>query len=204
VAAAASDFAPGQQRAALVLRDSLRHRRDIEDAYLQHIEQTRVEIVIACAYFFPGRRFRRALMAAARRHVRVRLLLQGQIEYPLLHYASRALYGSLLDAGIEIHEYLESFLHAKVAVFDRRVACVGSSNIDPFSLLLAREANVFVDDTAFAMELHRSLEEAMRVGSRQLPPGEWHRRSLFERARTWLGYAVARTLISSFGFERYH
>jgi cardiolipin synthase len=195
---------PGTQKAALVLRDSLRHRRDIEDAYLHHIERARVEIVIACAYFFPGRRFRRALLAAARRKVRVRLLLQGRIEYPLLHYASRALYGTLLDAGIEIHEYLESFLHAKVAVFDRRIACAGSSNIDPFSLLLAREANVFIDDTRFAMELHRSIEEAMRVGSRRLPPRDWRRRSLWERAVTWLGYGIARALISFFGFERYH
>ena len=94
--------------------------------------------------------------------MRVRLLLQGKIEYPFLHYASRGLYGALLDAGIEIYEYNASLLHAKVAVFDRRVACVGSSNIDPFSLLLAREANVFVDDSAFAAELRASLEEAMR------------------------------------------
>ena len=192
------------QRAALVLRDSLRHRSDIEDAYLAQIEGARVEIVIACAYFFPGRRFRRALLAAARRKVRVRLLLQGRVEYPLLHYASRALYGTLLDAGVEIHEYMESFLHAKVAVFDRRAACVGSSNIDPLSLLLAREANLFVDDTAFAMELHGSLEEAMRAGARQLPPREWRRQSLWERARIRVGYGIARALISLFGFEKYH
>ncbi|HYG54350.1 MAG TPA: cardiolipin synthase ClsB [Burkholderiales bacterium] len=195
---------PGIQKAALVLRDSLRHRHDIEDAYLHYLERARVEVVIACAYFFPGRRFRRVLIAAARRGVRVRLLLQGRIEYPLLHYASRALYGSLLEAGIEIHEYMESFLHAKVAVFDRCVACVGSSNIDPLSLLLAREANVFVDDAAFAMELYRSLEEAMRADSRQLPPRDWHHRPLLERLRTWIGYTIARTLISRFGFERYH
>jgi cardiolipin synthase len=192
------------QRAALVLRDNLRYRSAIEDAYLAEIERARVEIVIACAYFFPGGRFRRALLAAARRNVRVRLLLQGRIEYPLLHYASRALYGSLLDAGIEIHEYMESFLHAKVAVFDRQVACVGSSNIDLLSLLLAREANVFVDDTAFAVELHGSLEEAMRVDARRLPPRDWRRRSLWERARIWIGYGIARVLISLFGFEKYH
>lgn len=194
----------GGQRAALVVRDGLRHRSDIEDAYLEQIGAARVEIVIACAYFFPGRRFRRALAAAAQRGVKTRLLLQGKIEYRLLHYASRALYGSLLDAGIEIHEYHDSFLHAKVAVFDRRTACVGSSNIDPFSLLLAREANVFVDDTAFAMELHRSLEEAMRAGAQRLPPRDWSRQPLLQRVRTWIGYGIARALMSVVGFERYH
>ena len=72
------------------------------------------------------------------------------MEYVLLHYASRALYGAFLDAGIEIHEYHKSFLHAKVAVIDRHWATVGSSNIDPFSLLLAREANVVIEDDGFA------------------------------------------------------
>ena len=194
----------GAHRAALVVRDSLRHRSDIEDAYLAQIESAREEILIACAYFFPGRRFRRALIVAAARGVRVRLLLQGKMEYALVSYASRALYGVLLDAGVEICEYQRSILHAKVAVFDGRVACVGSSNIDPFSLMLAREANVFVDDRGFAAELRASLEEAIRTGSSPLPPRLWRDQPLLVRVRIWLGYALARALISLFGFERYH
>lgn len=192
------------QKAALVVRDNVRHRRDIEHAYLRHIGGAREEIIIACAYFFPGRRFRRAIVLAAARGVRVRLLLQGMVEYPLVHYASRALFGALLDAGVEIHEYNRSILHAKVAVFDARVACVGSSNIDPFSLLLAREANVFVDDRGFARELRASIEEAMRVGATPLPPRQWREQHLLARLRVWVLYGVARLLISAFGLERYH
>lgn len=194
----------GAQRARLVIRDSTHHRRDIERVYLAHLRTARVEVIIACAYFFPGRRFRQALMDAARRKVRVRLLLQGKIEYALLHYASRGLYGALLDAGIEIHEYHSSVLHCKVAVFDRCVSCVGSSNIDPLSLLLAREANVFVDDAAFAAELRQSIEQAMRHDAVQLAPREWHRQPLARRAVIWVAYGIARSLISFFGFERYH
>jgi cardiolipin synthase A/B len=194
----------GTQRAALVVRDSFKHRGDIERAYLRHLESSRVEVIIACAYFFPGRRFRRALMEAAARKVRVRLLLQGKIEYPLMHYASRGLYDSLLDAGIEIHEYNVSILHAKVAVFDRHIACIGSSNIDPFSLLLAREANIFVDDQAFAGQLRLSLEEAMRRGAKRLAPVAWKRQPAWVRVRIWIAYAIARFLISFYGFERYH
>lgn len=207
---AALDSAPpapppaGSHRAALVIRDSMRHRRDIENAYLEHLGAARAEAIIACAYFFPGRRFRRALLEAAQRKVRVRLLLQGKIEYALLHYASRGLYGALLDAGIEIHEYNASLLHAKVAVFDHRVSCVGSSNIDPLSLLRAREANVFVDDVAFAAELRQSLEEAMRVGATQLVPHSWKHQPFWLRVRIWVAYGIARSLMSFFGFERYH
>ncbi len=200
----APDPQPGGKRAALVVRDSLRHRSDIEEAYLALIADAREEIVLASAYFFPGRRIRQALMHAVGRGVRVLLLLQGRVEYVLLHYASRALYGSLLEGGIEIHEYHRSFLHAKVAVFDRRTASVGSSNIDPFSLLLAREANVFVDDAQFALELRESLEEAIRRGARSVPPQQWKRQPFLLRVRIWIAYGVARLLISLAGHDRYH
>lgn len=195
---------PDGQRAALVVRDSVRHRRDIEEAYLSAIEAARSEIVIANAYFFPGRRFRRALTEAAARGVRVILLLQGRVEYMLLHYASRALYGSLLAAGIEIQEYHRSFLHAKVAVFDGRVASVGSSNIDPFSLLLAREANVFVDDPRFAGELRASLGEAIERGARAVALGGWKRLPLLLRIRIWMGYGIARLLMIVHGYDHEH
>ena len=117
-------------------------------AYLAAIRTAKREIIIANSYFFPGIRFRRALIAAAERGVTVTLLLQGRIEYMLLHLATRALYGQLLQAGITIEEYHRSMLHAKVAVVDDHWATVGSSNIDPYSLLMAREANVVVRDRA--------------------------------------------------------
>ncbi|TAN74754.1 MAG: cardiolipin synthase ClsB, partial [Gallionella sp.] len=125
-----------------LLRDNLRHRRDIERAYLKAITGAQREILIANAYFLPGRVFRRALKKAAQRGVRVALLLQGKVEYRLQHYATHALYDQLLAVGVEIYEYQASYLHAKIAVVDGQWATVGSSNIDPFSLLLAREANL--------------------------------------------------------------
>ena len=194
--------ATGNQRAALVVRDNLRRRRSIEEAYLELIGAARSEIVIANAYFFPTRRFRAALTNAARRKVEVTLLLQGRVEYLLQHYASRAHYRTLLDAGIRIREYHRSFLHAKVAVFDGRVATVGSSNIDPFSLLLAQEANVFVDDAGFARELRASVLEAATSGGRQVPRSYWRRLSWTLKLRIWACYRIARFLMVSFGFDR--
>ena len=138
-----SDLPQGHQKATFAIRDNLRHRHDIERAYLDAIHHAHSEIIIANAYFLPGRQFRKALNKAARRGVRVMLLLQGKVEYRLQHYATHALYGKLLNAGIEIYEYNKSYLHAKVAVIDHHWATVGSSNIDPFSLLLARESQRF-------------------------------------------------------------
>ena len=184
-------FADGV-RAAIILRDNLRHRRSIEHSYLAAVRAARQQIVIASAYFQPGQRFRRALIAAARRGVRVTLLLQGRVEYRLQHYAQRALYGQLLAAGMEIHEYQRSYLHAKVAVMDREWATVGSSNIDALSLLLAREANVVVRDGAFCDDLRGHLDAALRDDSRQLQAADYARRSLLTRAVDWIAYGVMR------------
>jgi len=191
----------GDQRAAFLVRDNVRHRHDIEEAYLHAIARAHREVVIANAYFLPGRRLLNALCEAARRGVRVTLLLQGRVEYILVHYASRALYRELLDAGVEIHEYTRSFLHAKVAVVDDSWATVGSSNIDPVSLLLAREANMVVRDRTFVRELRGSLMDAIKAGSRPVQRERWARMGLTMRMATGAAYALLRLLtgISSYG-----
>ena len=186
-------------RAALLLRDNLRHRSRIERAYRRAIAMAREDIIIANAYFLPGGKLRRALVLAAQRGVRVRLLLQGRYEYFMPHHAVRPVYHTLLQAGVEIYEYAPSFLHAKVAVIDaqgrRPWATVGSSNLDPLSLLLAREANVVVRDRAFASELHARLCQAMagagqRVQAVQLAARPWHQR-LLDR----VAYALMRSAL---------
>ncbi len=188
----------GNQRAAFVIRDNLRHRRDIERAYLKAIATACNEIIIANAYFLPGRNFRRALIHAASRGVSVILLLQGKIEYRIQHHATRALYANLLDAGIKIYEYQKSYLHAKVAVIDHYWSTVGSSNIDPFSLLMAREANVIIVDRAFALELRASLQQAME-DSKPVLRKYWGKQSWISRSLNWISYYIVRILQGMLG-----
>lgn len=180
---------------ALLIRDSLRHRRDIEHAYLHAIVAARQEIILAHAYFLPARHFRRTLIDAAKRGVRVVLLLQGRVEYRIQHYASQALYDRLLAAGVEIYEYQASHLHAKVAVIDGRWATVGSSNIDPFSLRLAREANVVVQDAGFAGELRTSLFTQIGAHGRRVHPAE---RNYWARLLARASYSLIRLLVTMF------
>jgi len=190
----------GLMRSAFLVRDNIRHRRDIEDAYLQAIEQAQFEIILANAYFLPGLNFRHALLDAAGRGVRVILLLQGRVEYPLLHYATHALYGNFLDAGMEIYEYHRSLMHAKVAVIDEHWATVGSSNLDPFSLLLALEANVVVDDENFAKKLKQSLEEAVKLGARPVFANNWKTQTMRLRLASWLSYGLVRFMVGMAGY----
>jgi cardiolipin synthase A/B len=190
----------GTQTAKFVTRDNLRHRRDIERAYLAAIRTAKRDIIIANSYFFPGIRFRHALMAAARRGVSVTLLLQARVEYVLLHFATRALYGQLLQAGVAIQEYHVSMLHAKVAVIDDHWATVGSSNIDPYSLLMAREANVFVRDRDFNAELKRQLIDMIAEGSRAVAPDDWNLRPPWYKAAIWVAYGIVRMAMGYLGY----
>jgi len=201
----ASDAPAGTTSAAFVVRDNLRHRRAIEDAYLAAIAAAREDILIASAYFLPGRRFRHALLDAAARGVRVTVLLQGRVEYALLHYATQALYRQLLEGGIRVLEYQAGFLHAKVAVIDDAWATVGSSNIDPFSLLLAREANVVVQDAAFAARLRASLARAITRDAVEITHADFRRSSLLARTARWLAYGLVRLMlgITRYGGEDY-
>jgi cardiolipin synthase A/B len=190
----------GTQTAKFVARDNLRHRRDIEHAYLAAIRTAKTDIIIANSYFFPGIRFRRELAGAAQRGVKVTLLLQAKVEYLLLHFASRALYGQLLQAGVIIQEYHRSMLHAKVAVIDDHWATVGSSNIDPYSLLMAREANVFVRDQGFSDELKRQLTEMIADGSRQVAVDDWRVRPRIYKAAIWIAYGIVRVAMGFLGY----
>ena len=190
----------GATLAALLIRDNLRHRRDIENAYLGAIHRARHEIVIANAYFLPGLRFRKALLAAAKRGVSVKVLLQGRVEYALQHYATQSLYERMLAAGVRVYEYEKGFLHAKVAVIDGHWATVGSSNLDPFSFLLSREANVVVRDAAFAGELRASLEVAIQGAAREIRAENHRQRSWLARLAAAAAYSVVRILV---GVTRY-
>src|SRR6185369_13547829 len=182
-------------RAALVLRDNLRNRARIERSYRRAIGRAREEIIIANAYFVPGHKMRKALVSAAKRGVKVRLLLQGRYEYFMQYYAARPIYSALLRAGAQIYEYSASFLHAKVAVIDGRWATVGSSNLDPLSLLLAREANVVVEDRDFAAQLRGCLVQAMRPDW-AMNADEFRQRPLRQRFMEGVAHALMRLALA--------
>lgn len=188
-------------KAAFVLRDNVLHRRDIEDAYLSAIDNAKSEIIIANAYFVPGRKFRKALVDAAKRGVKVRLLLQGRMEYFLM-FATHAFYSVFLKNGIEIYEYRKSFMHSKVAVIDTYWATVGSSNIDPFSLLLAHEANVLIQDKAFAAELRMDIESSMQNGAHYITPQAWVNGNIVQRIASWVAYGLVRFFLGVIGYSR--
>ncbi len=199
---AVSPAPTGGATIAFVVRDNFRHRRDIERAYQRAIAGAAKEVIIVNSYFLPGRRLRNVLMAASRRGVIVTILLQGLADHPLMQMASRALFDKLLAAGILIYEYQPAMLHGKVAVVDGVWSTVGSSNLDPFSLLLNREANVVVQDAVFADSLRVSLMDEIARNATQLSFARWQQRGLWQRAKSWLALALAR-LVTGFMGEKH-
>ena len=171
-------------RVALAVRDNFRQRRAIERIYIEAIGRAQSRLDIACPYFYPGRAFRRSLRRAAARGVQVRLLMQGKIDYRFAALAARVLYDELLAWGVKVFEYTPAFLHAKVAVVDDDWATVGSSNIDPLSLLLNLEANLVIQDQAFVAGLKEKLDvafsESHEITAPALRPGlrGWFSRGL--------------------------
>jgi len=205
----APDFQPppqppaGTMQAALVIRDNLRHRRDIEEAYLEAMDNAQKEIILANAYFLPSKHFREALVRAAQRGVCVTLLLQGRADYLLQHHAMQSIYDSLLNAGIHIFEYQPAYLHAKVAVIDEEWATVGSSNIDPFSLLLSREANIIARNQTFALELAAHLRSAISRDAVEIHPDAQHRSWLMKQINN-AAYALVRLLVGMAGYGKHY
>lgn len=151
--------------------------RWIDEAYREQIDRARSSIVIANAYLIPTPGIREALLDAARRGVAITLITNSREtnDIPLINDAGRVHYQALIEAGVEIYEWHaerhgEGTIHAKLAVFDRAVAIVGSYNLDPRSLALNSEDVVVIDDARIGAELHdRVMEVDLRMAERITP-----------------------------------
>lgn len=181
-----------------VTRDNDEHQNDIERYYLMSIREAQREILIANAYFFPSYRMLKHMRNAVERGVRVVLILQGNPDKKYVQVAAGTLYDYLLDAGVEVFEYLERPFHGKVAVFDTEWSTVGSSNLDPLSFALNLEANLFIHNRAFGINLRQhlmALLDSCRPITRDLVPRQTGWRHLvriivfhvLRRFPRWLG-----------------
>lgn len=169
---------PGEAQALFVWRDNDDHRDDIERHYLKMLANAKREVIIANAYFFPGYRLLHAMRNAARRGVRVKLIVQGEPDMPIVKVGAELLYNYLLKGGVQVYEYRRRPLHGKVALMDDHWATVGSSNLDPLSLSLNLEANLIIHDRAFNQTLRENLQgiiarDCKQVDETMAPKRTW-------------------------------
>ncbi|MEC4719137.1 cardiolipin synthase ClsB [Noviherbaspirillum sp. CPCC 100848] len=171
--------------AALVLRDNLRNRRTIQRTYLKALGNARHSAWLANPYFAPGRKLRDGLAAAARRGVKVTLLL-GVGQFRIQDAVAHSFYPKLLKSGVRVVEYRKTQLHGKVAVIDDEWATVGSSNWDGLSLFVNQEANVVVRQHDFARTLRGhiqdAVEESVTIRPEDFANIPWHQRAWYGAA----------------------
>jgi cardiolipin synthase len=157
-------------------------------AYLDTFEQAEQRIWITQAYFVPDERFLETLAQAARRGVDVKVIVPGVTDVTSIVYASRHLYGDLLEAGVEIFEFQDAVLHAKTAVADSVWSIVGTSNLDYLSFLHNHEVDAVVVGGVFAKQMEQIfLDDLERT--RQITLEEWRDRPLGYKI---LGYINSR------------
>jgi cardiolipin synthase len=160
-------------------------RRTIRRTYVVGQRRAIQSIDITSAYFLPGPLFLHAMRGAARRGVRVRVLVPEHSDVPLVGLAMQSILGRLLVAGVEVYAYRPRVLHSKTAVFDGRFTLIGSHNLDSLSLSHNLECNVAVESEEFARVVLDAFEDDL-TQARRMDLASWQRRSLPLRVLAWV------------------
>ncbi len=152
----------------LITTETLRRERaTLRRAYIFAFKAAREQLLITNSYFVPDRQIREAIKHAARRGVRVRIIVPGISDVPLTRFAGWAIYPELLEAGVEIHEYQPRILHAKTAVMDSGMVICGSTNLDHRSFLHNQELQAMIFGTPlaeqFAAQFQKDLADCQQL-----------------------------------------
>jgi cardiolipin synthase len=179
------------KRPVWVLASQWRSRRSMHREYVRRIGHARSQVDIANSYFVPDRLVRAALFRAIRKGVRVRVLVPGKSDVPVVQFAVEALFDTLLRHGVEVWALPYAMLHAKTAVIDDEFTTIGSYNLDERSLRKNLEVNLAVEDREFARYVRSWYERDLDVSTR-IDLHAWRRRSLARRGLEWAAYAMRR------------
>lgn len=172
--------------------DWLRRRSEITATYLHLLRDAKEEVWLVSSYFVPGSRLRRAIADAARRGVRVRVLVAGPSDVFLSKPAERWLYAWLLRQGVHVYEYQRTVLHAKFGVCDQRWATLGSFNLNDLSTYTTLEVNVDVHDEQLVHALLNELHTVLKASTQRVTAANERRASPFARLWNWTAYHVLR------------
>jgi len=149
----------GARTKVLITTETLRRERaSLRRSYIFAFKAARERILITNSYFVPDHQIRAAIVQAARRGIRVRIIVPGITDVPMTRFAGWAIYPELLAAGAEIYEYTGRILHAKTAVIDAGIVICGSTNLDHRSFLHNQELQAMIFDTEAGAQFARQFE----------------------------------------------
>jgi cardiolipin synthase len=158
--------------------------------YLMSITASCQSIRISTAYFVPDNLAINTLIDARKRGVRIEIIMPGEYtDQPLARLISRKRMKQLLEAGIEIYEFLPTMYHVKVMVVDQLWVSVGSTNFDNRSFRLNDEANLNVIDAELAEDQIACFERD-KARAKRITLEDWHQRTLAERLKAHAAYVL--------------
>lgn len=183
------------------INDWVRRKKEITNSYLEMFRRSKDSIYMISSYFLPGNLLRKNIAAAAKRGVKIKVIVAGISDVALAKYAERYMYGWFLRHGIEIWEYQRKVLHAKLSTYDGQWVTIGSYNVNNISAYASVELNVDIYNEGFAHDVERRLKRIMALECVQITPELYtQKQTLWERFLQRSAYDIFRILLFLFTF----
>ncbi len=181
--------------------DWVRGKNQISASYIEMLKKAKSEITILSSYFLPGRMIRKYLIHAARRGVKIKVIMAGRSDVMLAKQAERYIYKDLMKNKIEIYEYQKNILHGKIAVCDKKWLTIGSYNVNNISAYASIELNLDVFNPVFATQVNNMLEDIVLKDCIRITPEYFEKNSnIFKRIVHWASYEIIRFVFYMFTF----
>ncbi|MEO6720608.1 MAG: phospholipase D-like domain-containing protein [Ferruginibacter sp.] len=194
---------PEEEKSVVRMRrnDWVNSKNQISKTYIEMLTRSQSHIIILCSYFLPGSIIRKSLKRAAKRGVKVNVIVAGKSDLPIAKNAERWMYDWLLRNNIGICEYQSNILHGKIAVCDSQWLTIGSYNINDISAYASVELNLDVNDPDFAKEVESRLKKIMQEDCLPISK-ELHakKKKIFVQFFRWCSYHIFRATFYLFTF----
>lgn len=176
----------------IIQNDWFKRKNQICNAYLKAVYHAKKEIIIANSYFLPGRKFTNVLKTAAKKGIKIKLILSGISDIPIARRATRYLYSLLLRHNIELYEWNKSVLHAKAAVADDEWATIGSYNLNHLSSYGSIEMNVEIISAGFSAIFKPNLIQVIDQCEKITAERFSERNGIVAKFINWFSYRLTR------------
>ncbi|MCI0750588.1 MAG: cardiolipin synthase ClsB [Flammeovirgaceae bacterium] len=193
--------APAECYVGVRINDWVKRKGEITNAYVRMLNQAESRVIILSPYFIPGSLFMQALLRAARRGVKIQLILAGVSDVMLAKSAERYIYSRLFQKNIEIYEYQKKVLHGKISTCDDQWVTVGSYNINNISSYASIELNLEIQSTEFAKKLSSELSDIIQHDCKLITKDFYNAKVNFiRRIKLRIAYDIFRLLFFVFTF----
>ena len=188
-------FTDSNETVKILQNDWLKQKNEICNAYTHSFYNANEEIIIVASYFLPSRRLRNVLRIAARKNVKIKIVLSGLSDIPVVMWATKFLYGSLLKQGMELYEWEKSVLHGKFAVVDNHWTTIGSFNLNHLSSYGSIEMNVAINSDDFGKITSKYLYTIIEQCDKIIFDTLEKRNGIFRRFRNFISYYFVRIVL---------